>query len=325
MMITRCPACGTMFRIVSDQLKVSQGWVRCGNCSDVFDASLHLQDEANFGAPATPLGDPVTPDAGEMIESAQTARAPSVPAFNDDFAQSLQKAIDAAASAREINGEPVASETVAQPEPIVQKPASETARLSLNEEIEAEESAEAADSVSFVKDARRQAFWKKKWVRIWLAIAALGLLLALLLQVIIQQRNQIAVLLPQLKPLIQAICEPLACQLAPLRKIDSVVIDSSTFTKLGNDNYKLDFSLKNLATVPLAMPSLEVTLTDTQDQPLLRRVLLPAQFGAAAGLLSPGVDFAGAITLDVSAITAIRAGSPAGLRVAGYRLLAFYP
>ncbi|MGH8805141.1 MAG: zinc-ribbon domain-containing protein, partial [Polaromonas sp.] len=27
-LITRCPACGTMFKVVTDQLKVSQGWVR---------------------------------------------------------------------------------------------------------------------------------------------------------------------------------------------------------------------------------------------------------------------------------------------------------
>ena len=44
-LITRCPACGTMFKVVTDQLKVSQGWVRCGQCAEVFDASLHLQTE----------------------------------------------------------------------------------------------------------------------------------------------------------------------------------------------------------------------------------------------------------------------------------------
>jgi len=41
---TRCPACGTVFRVVPDQLKVSDGWVRCGRCSDVFDASKALFD-----------------------------------------------------------------------------------------------------------------------------------------------------------------------------------------------------------------------------------------------------------------------------------------
>lgn len=35
---TRCSACGTSFRVVQDQLKVSGGWVRCGRCGEVFNA-----------------------------------------------------------------------------------------------------------------------------------------------------------------------------------------------------------------------------------------------------------------------------------------------
>lgn len=39
---TRCTDCGTVFRVVQDQLKVSEGWVRCGRCSAVFNAQEHL-------------------------------------------------------------------------------------------------------------------------------------------------------------------------------------------------------------------------------------------------------------------------------------------
>ncbi|WP_287925152.1 zinc-ribbon domain-containing protein, partial [Diaphorobacter sp.] len=41
--ITRCPHCSTTFRVVADQLRISEGWVRCGHCKEVFDASQHLQ------------------------------------------------------------------------------------------------------------------------------------------------------------------------------------------------------------------------------------------------------------------------------------------
>ncbi|MDQ6679865.1 MAG: DUF3426 domain-containing protein, partial [Pseudomonadota bacterium] len=41
---TRCTACGTAFRVVQDQLKVSEGWVRCGRCSVVFNALEGLFD-----------------------------------------------------------------------------------------------------------------------------------------------------------------------------------------------------------------------------------------------------------------------------------------
>ncbi|MDP3083252.1 MAG: zinc-ribbon domain-containing protein, partial [Rubrivivax sp.] len=44
---TRCPACGTVFRVVQDQLRVSEGWVRCGRCSDVFNAVESLVDLAS--------------------------------------------------------------------------------------------------------------------------------------------------------------------------------------------------------------------------------------------------------------------------------------
>ncbi len=41
---TRCTSCKTVFRIVQDQLKVSEGWVRCGRCGTVFNALQALFD-----------------------------------------------------------------------------------------------------------------------------------------------------------------------------------------------------------------------------------------------------------------------------------------
>ena len=44
--ITRCPTCQTVFRVVQDQLRMSDGWVRCGQCSGVFDARATLAASA---------------------------------------------------------------------------------------------------------------------------------------------------------------------------------------------------------------------------------------------------------------------------------------
>ncbi len=41
---TRCTSCATAFRVVQDQLKVSEGWVRCGRCDAVFNALEGLFD-----------------------------------------------------------------------------------------------------------------------------------------------------------------------------------------------------------------------------------------------------------------------------------------
>lgn len=51
---TRCPACGTVFRVVQDQLRVSEGWVRCGRCSEAFNA---LETMVEWPA-ARPASDP---------------------------------------------------------------------------------------------------------------------------------------------------------------------------------------------------------------------------------------------------------------------------
>ncbi len=41
---TSCPSCGTVFKVIEDQLKVSEGWVRCGHCHSVFNALEGLFD-----------------------------------------------------------------------------------------------------------------------------------------------------------------------------------------------------------------------------------------------------------------------------------------
>ncbi|HJV68526.1 DUF3426 domain-containing protein [Ideonella sp.] len=54
---TRCPACSTVFRVVQDQLRVSEGWVRCGQCQEVFNALETLFDLGDADeAPANESG-----------------------------------------------------------------------------------------------------------------------------------------------------------------------------------------------------------------------------------------------------------------------------
>ncbi|MFX1679623.1 zinc-ribbon and DUF3426 domain-containing protein [Mitsuaria sp. CC2] len=59
---TRCTTCGTIFRVVQDQLRVSEGWVRCGRCAEVFDAREQLFDlERDSPPPWPPLSAPAEP------------------------------------------------------------------------------------------------------------------------------------------------------------------------------------------------------------------------------------------------------------------------
>lgn len=195
------------------------------------------------------------------------------------------------------------------------KPATPDLRADQSSEGEDDEAPDATEDVSFVKAARRRAFWRKPLVRSGLVVLGLGLATALAAQVAVHERNRLAAVAPQLRPLLLALCEPLGCELAPLRQISEVVIDSSSFNKARGDSYVLAVTMKSRSTVALEMPAVELTLTDAQDQPVLRRVLLPAEMGAPQELAAGG-EWSASVSVLVTT---------GGARVAGYRLLAFYP
>jgi hypothetical protein len=146
----------------------------------------------------------------------------------------------------------------------------------------------------------------------------LGLAWLLVLQWAFHGRDRLAATHPQLRPWLERLCEPLACRVAAPRQIEAIVIDASTFNRLRTDAYRLSFTLKNQGPMEVAMPAIELTLTDTQDQPVVRRVLLPPDLGAATGVIAAGSEWSATLALSVAAN-----GSTG--RIAGYRLLAFYP
>jgi hypothetical protein len=152
----------------------------------------------------------------------------------------------------------------------------------------------------------------------WMACAVLlaGLLSA---QVLVAERDRWALALPAARPVLAALCAISGCALGPPQQIEAVVIESSSFAKVRADVYKLVFTIKSVGVTDIAAPSLELTLTDTQDRPLLRRVLDGAEYGASKAALHPGADINASIALQVSGL------GEGGENIAGYRLLAFYP
>lgn len=370
-LITRCPACGTMFKVVTDQLKVSQGWVRCGHCAEVFDASVHLlpRDMSSLTAPAAALLDTVPDttaaplpgfDAPTEPQSLPPEKPPvDIPSEEWAPARSFadraplrpsssgrHDAQDSAADFDPARWKRVQQERQHDPlelpaESLPDEPPPRQPAMLREAVIEDDSSFDYSDidsgmpgrpvehDVSFVRDARRKAFWRRPMTRWSLALLSLLLLATLVGQWAVQQRNTLAALEPRLLPALQALCAPLHCEIRPPRHIESLVIDSSTFNRIGPDAYRLSFTLKNTGVTPLEMPSLEVSLTDTQDQAVVRRVLAPAQFGARAPTLAAQSELAGLVIMKVSGDAGASASSassaPPSLRVAGYRVLAFYP
>jgi hypothetical protein len=150
----------------------------------------------------------------------------------------------------------------------------------------------------------------------WLFAVLMLLLLAV--QIVFHERDRIVAMQPSLKPWMQVFCQSLDCSLAPLRQSEAIVIESSTFTKIRSDAYQLNFALKNTSTMAAAIPSVELTLTDTQDQPVVRRIFAPENFGAKVESLAAGAELAGTLAVSFKSTEATD-------KVAGYRLLVFYP
>lgn len=82
---TRCPSCATVFRVAEDQLRVSDGFVRCGRCDAVFDARAQLFDLVTGEAlqpafapapPATPIVPPFAPPTPQPAPAPSPALEP---------------------------------------------------------------------------------------------------------------------------------------------------------------------------------------------------------------------------------------------------------
>jgi len=74
-MITRCPNCGTTFRVQATQLAQRSGRVRCGKCSTVFDGVASLSEpagardqSANEPSPQLALFEPSEPSRMQVLD-----------------------------------------------------------------------------------------------------------------------------------------------------------------------------------------------------------------------------------------------------------------
>jgi len=73
-MFTVCPKCALTLAVTAADLRVAQGYVRCGRCSSVFNALARLTEERQAGAAPEPLS--LLPD----VASAAPAAAAEAPA-----------------------------------------------------------------------------------------------------------------------------------------------------------------------------------------------------------------------------------------------------
>jgi predicted Zn finger-like uncharacterized protein len=313
-LITRCPACHTMFKVVPDQLRISEGWVRCGHCDEIFDASAQLQE-------AVPR--PPSPEAtSDLVESAPPMVVPDAESAEESFGTGRNEPAQEPALSIEVPDgglwvEPAVDDGVA-----VDPLSPGHAVVSMPDEhdaVETPRSDEMAETPSFMREMPAPAVARPS-PRRRLAYAVVAALLALLMvmQLLVHERDRLVASAPGLKPLLEGACVLLQCSVAPLKQIESVQIDSASFAKVRPEVYRLSLTLRNTASTDLALPAIELSLTDTQDDPLLRRVILAGELGLSGETLAAGSEASISLLLGVKNVDGNE-------QFAGYRVLAFYP
>ncbi len=298
MKTTRCPTCNTVFRVSAEQLDARQGRVRCGQCAHVFNALESLVEDPEALAPTA---SPVYASSHRLREAfaekpavVESRRRERLPPRNTP----AEPAPLPPPKIEETFSQPISPEAMRDELP----PHAPLAATWMEEEATPE-----------APSAPRNLGW------LW------GMGIGLLLVGAVGQgayvfRSELTMSYPNLRPQFVDWCQSLACDMPLPKKADLIGIEASELrpSPQGKNLLQLVATLRNRAGFPQDWPHLELTLTDTDDKPLVRRVFspkefLPAKVDGAAGFPAGG-DMALSLNLDPSTLTA-----------AGYRLYVFYP
>ena len=177
---------------------------------------------------------------------------------------------------------------------------------------------------SFVRAADRAQRWRHPRIRGWLLTTALIAALALLLQVGLVYRDLAAARLPVFKPMLELACAVLSCSVGPALAINSLVVESSGLVRIDRSHqYRLQVVLRNRAGIPVALPAVDVTLTDSVGGVVARKVLSAAEMGSKVQTLEAGQSLSLQATLQN--LAAAGNGDAGASTLAGYTVEVFYP
>lgn len=266
-MITKCPGCGTAFRVAPPQLQAQHGMVRCGRCALVFDGFKTL----------AALHEPPPQDA-VTVHQAAIVDAPAAPS-------------------------PVGTEQVTAPEPPRTEPQPEP-RSAAQPEPKPPAQPQAAAvpvprpiTVAQTFDApppRRSAGW---------AFGVLLLLTALAAQGAYFYRGDIAAGVPELRPYLTKMCEYLRCTVVLPQRPRQISIEASDMQAVDPASpglIVLTATLRNQATTTLSYPALDVVLTNTKEHTVARRIFLPAEYLEAGRDARAGIPPSGEVTVKLN-------------------------
>jgi len=247
--VTRCPHCRSVFRVLPEQLAQAQGWLRCGQCQELFDSTglvLTLpEDEAS--APRVDLNDflqaedrgapaPATPQASLVLSPHPVAADTAV---NNSASEALLSFEQALAS-------------FPTPEVPVPNPGQDTV--------------DAAAMTDASETNPRRVRW-----------GVITLFVLLLLQLLWAMRAWWQT--DSVGALAQRGCEWVHCSVPALSDAEQLLIDGSRLVRT-DEGYRVEWTLRNRSSWPQRAPTLELTLMDEGGNVLVRRVVQPAEMSA---------------------------------------------
>jgi Protein of unknown function (DUF3426) len=191
--------------------------------------------------------------------------------------------------------------------------------------LNASTEAPAQPTPSFVRHAEAAARWRSPKVMLGMALASVFLLLSLGLQAVLEYRDLVAAKFEVTRPALEKGCALLGCTVGAPHVLDAegLSVENSGLVRVEKTNtYKLSVALRNRANTAVAMPALELSLTDSQGKLMARRVLRAADFGVTQTTVAAGRELGLQATLQTafSATT-----NPSQEPVAGYTIELFYP
>jgi predicted Zn finger-like uncharacterized protein len=291
-MFTVCPKCALTLVVTAADLRVAQGYVRCGRCLNVFNALARLSEERPAAAP----GPPDTTAAGSP-EQAPAPPQPPAPSFSVDDTGEIEIELDAsvvvtdarAPAAPEGSAEPKAHSPAPGPTPPVphtsqSAPAATAITETSEQSAESSPPAEAPEAQqtntpqqqpedTFALETRRPRAglaWK---------LGAGALVIALALQIVNHYRDNLAAD-PALTGPLSTVYSALGVKLAPRWNIHAYDVRQLGASVAGTaaGEIVVRASVKNSASRAQPLPLLRVTLQDRFGNRIAARDVPPSDY-----------------------------------------------
>ncbi len=304
MIITKCPHCDSTFNVSGEVLLQHNGLVRCSNCSGIFNALQNRVKKVAVDALAA-TKEKITTNkiASKMVQT--TKRLPKE-AQDKTKTKIINNEVESEVADNKLNAEAnnknnninkvEAAENIehnlnAQQQDINKISLNLPVQTSITDKInklfgqkfnwrsKKPNIKDLHDNTPLNQRLNEWGSIQKKLPYFKIGIIALGFICTV--QILYWQRNNIANNFPSTVPVMKFVSKIFGNKLAPLKLKENPILSFSDMQKdmaFNANRYILNIGLQNKYDTQVAMPNLEISLFDLNEQLITRRVFHPQEF-----------------------------------------------